>query len=162
MKQVVGHKPLSAAQCAILVLALALVLVLLNYLVLDVLAALVGYSAACVGFWALGGLIALWVLRVYVVKFSYELGQDVLQLNRSYGKRKRHIEDVYLSQLVFVGEPAAAKKKYPDARRVRAIHARGTDPVLAVAYKSAQGVRVALIQANEELRARLIERLRGK
>lgn len=76
---------------------------------------------------------------MYVVKFSYELGQDVLQLNRSYGKRKRHIEDVYLSQLVFVGEPAAAKKKYPDAWRVRAIHARGTDPVLAVAYKSAQG-----------------------
>lgn len=162
MKQIVEHKKLSAPRGFLLVLGLVAVLVLLNYLVLDVVALKVGDVAASVAFWVLGGGIALWVLRIYVVKYVYELGADLLRLNRSYGKRLRHIEDIYLSQLQFVGSPEEAKKRWPDARRVRALHARGEEPVTAVVYRSADGTNVALIQASPELKAKLVERLKGK
>lgn len=160
MKQIVAHEKLSPIHGILLVFGLVVVLILLNYLVIDVLAVTIGYTAACVAFWVIGGLIALQLLRVYVVKFSYELNADVLRLNRSYGKRQRHIEDIYLSQLAFVGAPEEAKRRWPDAKRVRAVHAKGKLPITAVVYKTASGIRVALIQANEELKAQLVARLK--
>lgn len=160
MKQIVAHKKLSPIHGALLVLGLVAVLILLNYLVIDVLAVTIGYTAACVAFWVIGGLIALQLLRIYVVKFSYELSADVLRLNRSYGKRVRHIEDIYLSQLAFVGAPEEAKRRWPDAKRVRAVHARGEFPITAVVYKTASGTYVALIQANDELKSQLTSRIR--
>lgn len=162
MKQIVAHKKLSPLHGFLLVVGILTVLLIMNNLVLGVLTQAVGFTAANVIFWLIGALMALWVLRVYVVKYIYELGPDVLRLNRAYGKRTRHIEDVYLSQLAFVGSPEEAKKRWPDAKRVRALHARSEEPVTAVVYKTAVGVRTALIQASPELKAKLVERLREK
>ena len=162
MKQIVAHKKLSALHGFLLVLGILAVLLVMNNLVLGVLTRAVGFTVANVTFWLVGALMALWVLRVYVVKYIYELGPDVLRLNRAYGKRERHIEDVYLSQLVFVGSPEEAKKRWPEAKRVRAVHARGEEAVTAVVYRTASGVRTALLQANPALKAKLVERLRDK
>lgn len=160
MKQVVARKSLSTLQGIGLILALVAVLVLLNHVVLNLLAAWLGAAAASIGFWLIGGAIALWVLRVFVVKYSYEVGPDVLRLCRSYGKRERHIEDVYLNQILFVGAPEAAKKRWPDAKRVRAMRSPRELPVTAVVYKTAFGKRVALIQANDELKSHLADSVR--
>lgn len=162
MKQIVAHKKLSALHGFLLVLGILAVLLVMNNLVLGVLTRAVGFTVANVIFWLVGALMALWVLRVYVVKYIYELGPDVLRLNRAYGKRERHIEDIYLSQLVFVGSSEEAKKRWPEAKRVRAVHARGEEAVTAVVYRTASGVRTALLQANPALKAKLVERLRDK
>lgn len=96
MKQVVGHKKITPMRGFLVVLALVAALVLINYFVLDYLAGWIGYTAASIGFWIIGILLALYVLRVYVVRYGYEIDGGVLRLTRSYGKRERFIEDIYL------------------------------------------------------------------
>ena len=162
MKQIVAHKKIGTLHGILLVLGLFIVLVLLNYLVLGFLATRIGNNASSIAFWVLGGLIAWGVLRVYIVKYSYELGDEVLRLNRAYGKRERHIEDVYLNNLVFLGKPEDAVKRFPNAKRVKAVHAKGEDPVVALAYKASDGHRIAMIQANDELRNALRTRIKAK
>ena len=155
MKQVVGHKKITPMRGFLVVLALVAALVLINYFVLDYLAGWIGYTAASIGFWIIGILLALYVLRVYVVRYGYEIDGGVLRLTRSYGKRERFIEDIYLRQIVFTGAPEAAKKRWPENRRVRALYCRSELPTLAVVYKSGDGVKTALIQADAETKAQL-------
>ena len=161
MKQVVGHKKMTPARGFLVVLALVAVLVLINYIVLDYLAGWIGYTAASIGFWVIGILLALYVLRVYVVRYGYEIDGGVLRLTRSYGKRARFIEDIYLRQIVFTGTPEAAKKRYPETRRVRALYCRSDLPTLAVVYKGSDGVKTALIQADAQTRALLDAAVKG-
>ena len=161
MKQVVEHKRLSALHGILLIVGLVAALVALNLLCGWVLARWIGYDPAMLAFWVLGGLIALVLLRVYIVKYVYELTEDVLRLNRSYGKRPRHIEDIYLRQIVQVGDPEEAKRRHPHARRVSATRRDAEFPVTAVVYRTADGEGLALIQANEQLRAKLEQCVRA-
>ena len=162
MKQVVEHKKLGAIQGVLLIVGLLAILLVLNYLCGVYLSALIGYQPASLAFWVLGALIAMQMLRVYVVKYEYEINADVLRLNRSYGKRPRHIEDIYLNRLLFVGDVEEAKKRYPKARKVSAQHGSVDLPVTAVVYRTADDIHVAHIQANDALKARLMERVKSK
>ena len=162
MKQIVEHKKLGVLHGLLLVAFLLVILVLMNYLVLGLLATYIGNGASSIAFWVLGGLIAWAVLRIYVVKYFYLMNDDVLQLNRAYGKRERHIDNIYLSSLAFVGAPEEAKKRYPNAARINATHIKGEYPTVAVAYKTSGGHRIALIQPNDEIKSALQARVRGK
>lgn len=162
MKQIVEHKKIGTLHGILLVLGLMAVLVLLNYLVLGFLATHIGNGASSLAFWVLGGLIAWGVLRIYIVKYGYELGDEVLRLTRAYGKRERYIEDIYLNNLLFLGKPEDAVKRFPNAKRVKAVHAKGEYPVVAVGYKASDGNHIALIQANDELKAALRARIKAK
>ncbi len=155
MKQIVERKKLGALQGIALILGLVAVLVILNFLCGAFLARWIGYNPASLVFWILGGGIALWMLHVFIVKYVYELTDDVLRLNRSYGKRPRHIVDIYLRQIAFVGDPAEARRRYPHARKTSATRGGVDLPIVAVVYRTADGEDMALIQANPELRAKL-------
>lgn len=161
MKQIVAHKKLSTLAGIGLVVGLVVVLILLNYLVIDVLAVRVGATAATIGFWVIGGALALLLLRVFVVRYNYETGAGVLRLTRSYGKRERFIEDIYTNRILFIGTPAEAAKKYPHARTVKALRPSDRLPVTAIAYKDSKGISIAHIQANEALLEE-IGKMRGK
>ena len=102
------------------------------------------------------------MLQVYILKYNYELCDDVLQITRSYGKRERFIENIYLRQLVFMGKPEEAQKRWPNARKVRALHLKGENLTIALVYKASDGHRIALIQANDELKAELAARMKEK
>lgn len=156
MKQIVAHKKLGALRGILLVLGLVAALVLLNYFVLALLVKLLGDAAGTISMWCLGGLLAWQVLRIYIVAYAYEMDDEVLRLSRKYGKRERIIEDIYLSRLLFVGAPDEAKKRYPDARRVSAVHAGVKDGVTAVVFQNSLGTRIALAQLNPEFRQKLI------
>lgn len=162
MKQTVAHKKIGTLHGLVLVLGLIVVLVLLNYLVLGFLATYIGNGASSIAFWVLGGAIAWIILRVYIVKYSYELGDEVLRLTRSYGKRERLIADIYLANLLFAGDAAEARKRYPNARLVKATHVKGEYPVTAVAFRASDGNYIALIQANDELKNALRARIKAK
>lgn len=162
MKQIVAHKKIGALQGILIVAGLAAALALLNYLVLGYLAYYIGNGASSIAFWVLGGLIAWGVLRIYIVKYSYELGDEALRLTRAYGRRERYIDDIYLHQMLFVGKPDEAKKKWPNARLVKAIHAKGEDAVTAIVYRASDGNRIALLQPNAELKQMLTVRMKAK
>jgi len=162
MKQIVAHKKIGTLHGILLVAGLFVVLVLLNYLVLGFLATYIGNGASSIAFWVLGGLIAWGVLRIYIVRYSYELGEEVLRLTRAYGKRERLIDDIYLNNLLFLGKPEDAVKRFPNAKRVKAVHAKGEYPVVALAYRASDGQYIALVQANDELKAALRARMKAK
>ena len=162
MKQVVERKKLGVIHGILLIVGLVAVLIVLNFLCMYYLSALLGYQPASLVFWFFGALIAWQMLRVFVMKYEYEMNADVLRLNRSYGKRPRHIEDIYLNRLLFVGSVEDAKQRYPKARKVTAIHGSVDLPVTAVVYKTSDDTHMALIQANDELKVRLMERMKQK
>lgn len=162
MKQIVEHKKLSTLHGLLLVAGLMLILILMNYLVLGLLATRIGNGASSIAFWVLGGLIAWAVLRIYIVKYFYLLDDEVLQINRAYGKRERHVDNVYLHQMVFVGKPEDAQKRYPNAVKVRAIHLKGENLTMAVVHRVSSGHRMLLFQPNDEILSALKSKVREK
>ena len=169
MKQSIGHKKLNPLQGILLIVCLMAILFLVNYLAIDLfgvwfsrISERAGGLAGLIAFWVIGGFIALQVLRVYVARVSYTLGEDVLRLCRMYGKRERHIADVYLSQLLFVGSPEDARKRYGKLNCDKALHPSCKLPATALVYRNASGTRVALIQADEDMKAALTKRMKKK
>lgn len=161
MKQIVSHKKIHPIVGVLIIILLLGFLLGLNY-VLGFLVPLVGQTISEIFFWLVGALIAWWFLRTYVVKYSYEMTEDVLRLNRMYGKRERFIADIYLNRLLFVGTLEEAKKRNPNAKIVRALQATSKIPVTAVAYKTSSDTSIALIQAEEELINKLRQRMQKK
>ena len=88
--------------------------------------------------------------------------EDVLRINRMYGKRERFIADIYLNRLLYVGSLEEAKKRNPNAKTVRAMQATCKIPPTAIAYKTSSDTTIALIQANDELIAKLKQRMQKK
>ena len=162
MKQTVSHSRLRPWQGILIVLLLVALLFAINYLLGRYVQRLVGYSIASIAFWIIGAGIAYYTFRRFVAAYIYELSEDILRLNRAYGKRERHICDIYVSRLLFVGTRAEAQKRFGKTRIVRAM--RGCDdlPVTAIVYDASDGRHTALIQANDELRDALIRRVRQK
>ena len=160
LKQKVYNRKLSDLQGFFVVMGLVIALIVMNYLVIEVLAKFLSYTAASIGFWVIGILLGLWVFHEFIEVYQYEMDEDILRLSRAYGKRTRLIEDIYLSQLIFVGDPAQAAAKNPGARCVKAYHKKCKIPVTAVVYDSATGKRMALVQANEEFLEALKKKLK--
>ena len=169
MKQSIGHKKLNPLQGLLLILGLAAVLILLNYVAINLVAVWfsrlsprAGTIAGLVTFWGVGGGVALQVLRVYIARVSYTMTEDLLRMSRFYGKRERHIEDVYLNQLLFVGTLADAQKRFGKLRCTKATHPSCKLPRTALVYKTSSGTRMALIQADEDMKAALTQRVKRK
>ena len=161
MKQIVAHRKLTALEGVALIIALIAALLALNF-VFSLLAPHIGANAASLLFWLAGGAVAYLMMRRYVAAFSYELGSGVLRICRKYGRRERMIEDIYLANLIFVGTPEEAEKRCPGAKKLRAMHACENLPASAVAYGSSSGVRIAYMQLNAELLAKLIQHMKEK
>ena len=169
MKQSIGHKKLNPLQGLLLILGLAAVLILLNYVAINLVAVWfsrlsprAGTIAGLVTFWGVGGGVALQVLRVYIARVSYTMTEDLLRMSRFYGKRERHIEDVYLSQLLFVGAPEDAQKRFGKLSCIKATHPSCKLGRTALVYKNSSGMRMALIQADDALKAALTQRVKKK
>ena len=161
MKQTVAHKKLSALEGVALIIALIAALLALNY-VFSLIAPYIGANIASLMFWISGGALAYLMMRRYVASFSYELGADVLRICRKYGRRERVIEDIYLANLIFVGTPEAAERRCPGAKKLRAVHKSEGLRVCAVAYGTSSGMRIAHLQLNEDMRARLVQYMKEK
>ena len=128
-----------------------------------ILPAQTAYTVASVAYWLLGGLLALRFLRDYVLNYLYTTNTKQLQVCRVYGPgRPRVMEDVYFSRLKAIGEVEAMKKRFPGAKVQRATLRRATLPVKAVAYDSTEGMKLLLLQPNDELWALLQAVLKDK
>lgn len=162
MKQIVKHKNLTPLTGFALVLALVAVLLFLNYVVLNFVAARIGNTAASITFWVIGGLIAWWMLRTFIVVYTYEIGDNVLRLCRKYGKRERFIEDIYLNRITYVGTLEEAKHRAPNAKVIKAVHSAVKTDKTAVVFNTSAGTGIAIFQPNDEIRSKLVEALKTK
>lgn len=169
MKQSIGHKKLNPLQGILLIVGLLVILFLVNYLAIDLfgvwfsrISERAGALAGLIAFWVIGGFIALQVLRVFIARICYTMNDDLLRMSRFYGKRERHIEDVYLNQLLFVGTIEDARKRYGKLRCIRAIHRSCKLPHTALVYKNSEGMRMALIQCADAMKDALTQHVKKK
>ena len=161
MKQIVAHKKLSTLQGIGLIVGLIATLLLLN-LSFSLIAPYIGSNPASLCFWIAGGVIAFFMMRIYIAAYCYELSEDVLRISRKYGRRERFIEDIYLNKLVYIGALEEAEKRHAGAKKLRAVHKSVSLPVTAVAYSAPDGMHIAYLQLDDAIRGRMIERIRGK
>lgn len=128
-----------------------------------ILGAQAAYTVASVAYWLFGGFLALRFLRDYVLNYLYTANTKQLQVERVYGPgRPRLMENVYFSRLKAIGDLEAMKKRFPNAKVLRATLRRATPPVKAVAYDTTEGMKILLLQPNEELWAHLQAVLKEK
>lgn len=162
LKQTVGHSKLGAVRGIALVAALVAVLLFLNYVVLNFIADKVGYTAASISFWVIGGAIAFWMLRRFVLVYIYEIGGNVLRITRKYGKRERLIEDIYLNRIIYVGTPEEAKRRDPNAKVIKVVHSAVKTDKTAMLFNTSQGTETVIFQPDAEMRKRLVEAVKSK
>ncbi len=118
-------------------------------------------NVASLLFIAFGCAIAWFLLNWYALSFIYTATGDVLRVCRVYGKRERFMADVWLNQVVAYGTPEEIKQRCPDAPVSRATRSQCAYEPLALAYKQEGRTRVLVIQPDEDMRAHLIEAIKG-
>lgn len=134
----------------------------LDSLLAQLLTAVVSELVASVFFWGLGVLIALFILRRYVMGYSYSLSSSLLRISHAYGRHERLIEDVYLNAIVSSGSPEAVAKRYPDARVRRAVLPGNPAAPFAVAYRDDGRIVIFHLQPDERIREALEAAGRGR
>lgn len=151
--QKVQNPPLNPPQGALLVAGIVAVM----YLASAASTWLFSYLGALaqLGFYALGILVALLVMRRFLLSYSYALNQNLLRLSHVYGKHERLIEDLYLTKIVSAGAPETVIARYPQARIQRCTLTTCPLEPLAVAWRDGADIRIALLQPDDVIRERL-------
>ena len=137
--------------------ALIVAVICLDSLLSVLLESLFGDLVSTIAFWVIGGLVALWTLRYFVMGYSYVLSGTVLRISHLYSRYERAMETIYTSTIVSAGEPEEVLGRHKDARVVRALLSRCPVPPYAVAFKREGVITVYLVQVDEKMRARLAE-----
>ncbi len=113
---------------------------------------------ASIVFWILGAVLALGIVRNFIMEYEYTLEGLTLRIDRIYGgMRPRMATQIITRKITFVGSPEDAQKKYTGAHPSNYTRARADIEVLVVAYEDDKGIRLANMQPDEALRARLFE-----
>lgn len=156
MQQEVRGKPLSPVM-AILTVALAIAVLLGASLICSLLSDAIGGASATILFYGSGAAVAVYLMRTHVMRYLYTYNGLVVRIERAYGKRPRFVEDIQLRKIKAVGALDEVKAKNPGAKIVRATHRGCPLAEVAVAYQGEQGVRIALIQPDEDMLAKILE-----
>ena len=116
------------------------------------------YAHASIGFWIFGGAVAFFIMSAFVMEYEYTLDGLTLRIERIYGKtRPRLALQIITRNITFLGTPEEAQQKYPNAHTANFTRARAGIKITTVAYEDKNGVRLANLRLNDELRARLLE-----
>ena len=144
-----------------LLIVLGILLAIFLAVILSALARpLVGALASTLFVWLVGGCVALYITRRFVLKFRYSMDARRLRIERVYGERARFMLEFPLDSLLKVGTPEEIQAAYPSAHRSNAALKDVPMETVALAYKQEGKVRLLLMQPNEEIRARLLNALR--
>ena len=113
---------------------------------------------ASAAFWIFGILLAVLVIRNFIMEYEYTLEGLSFRIDRVYGgMRPRMAIQIVTRKIRFVGTPEDAQAKYPGAHPSNYTRAKAGIEVLVVGYEDKNGVRLANLQPDEPLRARLFE-----
>lgn len=152
-RQLNRRPPIKGLRGVLVVLAIVAA-VWLDSLLAQLLAG-VNELVAAVLFWGLGALAALYVLRRFVLGYSYAISSTLLRVSHNYGRYERLMEDISLNSVVCAGEPEDVARRCPDARVRRAVLRSNPAPTFAVAYRDDGKIRILHLQPDERVRAAL-------
>lgn len=123
--------------------------------VLGALQAYIGYMLASILLVIGGMLIALWILRRFIMGYRYELDGENLALGRQYGRRVRFMDHLMLRSAVACGSFQDMQKRFPGAEIERAVRKDCPIPELAVVFK-ADSVKIVCLQPNDGIRQAIV------
>ncbi|MBQ3051951.1 MAG: hypothetical protein IJC96_08680 [Clostridia bacterium] len=157
----VKNDPLKPLQ-GVLTVLLLVGAVLLDSFIFQLLTPLLGEGNAALLFWAFGVLIVLWAMRRFVLTYSYGLSGTLLRITFAYGRYERVMEDIYLNNIVFAGDPSVVRQKHPSARVRKATRPGCPLPHYAVAHRDNGKVVITLLQPDDAIREALAAAARGR
>lgn len=105
--------------------------------------------------------IAWFLMNRYIMGFIYTTDGNCLRIVRTYGKRERFMCDIWLNAVTAYGDPEEVRSRFPGARVDRATKSQCDLAPFAMAYKDAGKQAIIIIQPNDELKAMIIEKLKG-
>lgn len=160
-QQKIRRQKISILQGVAVVLGI-LVLALADALLASV---LVQYVSATVGttvFWGLGALLALFVMRRYILSYSYILSSNLIRISYAYGKYERVLVDMYLRNILSCGTLEEMKQRYPKARVNHADLKSCPLETLTVACKDNGQPSLYILQPDDQIRQAIAEAAAAK
>ena len=160
-QQTVKNPPLKGVQ-GILVVAGLLAALILDSVLVQLLAPVIGGSNAGLLFWVVGAGVAMWTMRRYVLAYSYATNSNTLQITFAYGRYRRLLEEIYFNNMYHSGTLEEMKKRYPGARVNRAVRRGSEHAELALAYRSNGKTCIIVLQPDDAIRAIITENTKKK
>lgn len=115
------------------------------------------FAVASIAFWIFGGVIALQLLRAFIMEYEYLLEGISFSISRIYsGLRPREALSIVTRSIRAVGTPEEIEGKYPGSHPMVYTRSRSGLEVMAVAYMADDKIKVIHIQPDDMLRERLI------
>ena len=149
--QIVGKNGLKGWQGLLVVLVVLVSIYALNAVFTFFTVLGLDYLIGSILFWGFGVGIAVFLFYRFAIVYRYDIGEVKLVLSRVYIKNPRVMEEILTREIVFLGTPEEAKKRYPDASVRRALTHRAADPVRALVYVRGKSPRVILFEPNAEM-----------
>lgn len=150
--QTVGKNGLKSWQGLLVVLTVLISIYALNALFTFFTVLGLDYLIGSILFWGLGVGIAVFLFYRFAIVYQYDIGEVKLILSRVYIKNPRVMEEILTREIVFLGSPEEAKKRYPEASVRRALTHRAADPVQALVYVRGKTAKTILFEPNAEIR----------
>lgn len=160
LQQKVQNPPLKPLRAMGVVIGVVAVLLMDSYLC-QLLSLVIAPGTATIVFYAVGVLVALWVMRRYILSYAYVMNETMMRISFNYGRYQRLMGDVYLSNLVACGTLEEMKQRFPSVRVRRAVLPKCTTEHFAVVTKSASETFIYLLQPDDEIRTALKDAVRA-
>lgn len=166
MRQRVSNPELRWWEGILLILVIVAILILFQFFAAAAALSIGGsesFAVASVAFWIFGGVIALGLIRLCVMKYDYVLEGLNLRVDRIYGRLKpRNAVTVITRSIVRVGDPEEIQAQYPGSHPRVYTRSRCPLSVTAVAYTEDGHVKVIHLQADDAMKERLLACVRKK
>lgn len=118
---------------------------------MGVMQTIITYNIASIATWVLGGIVALLVMRKFVLEYQYTMDGEVLQVDYMYGKKPRFLTQVLMRQVVMFDTVEAVRLKYPQAKITRAVKEAPAEKQMALCSAELDGAKILIFEPNEEM-----------
>ncbi len=161
MRQRVSNPKLKWWQGMLLIVSIVAILMIFQFF-----ASVVSYMTgdmnnmgiASIAFWIFGGVIALYLLRRFIMEYEYTIEGINFKVYRIYsGLRPREGLNVITRNIEAVGTPEQIEGKFPGSHPSVFTRKHADIPVTAVAYRDDGRLRVIHIQADPAMKEKLVE-----
>lgn len=116
------------------------------------------YDAAVITMWLIGGAIALLMMNDRALSYVYTLDGSTLQLDRYYGRYKRHARDIMFRKIEAIGDFDAMKAQYPGSHIEKYVRRQCDIAPLAIVHISDSKRYISVIQPDDSIRTALENR----
>lgn len=160
MRQRVSNPRLKWWQGILLIAGIVVILMAFQFLA-SVVSYMTGdmnnYGIASLAFWVFGGVIALYLVRTFIMEYEYSVEGVNFRISRIYsGLRPREAVTIIIRNIEAVGTPEEIQGKYPGSHHSAFTRKKCDIPVVALAYRDDGRLRVIHFQPEAQLMEKLI------